>query len=278
MVKILTARERKIIKKKIDNRSLTQNESNILSKSIRPKLKEMHKLNSAELLNKLEYNQKAISIKSKIKKIILNSIPKVDSIILCGSIVQNNYKNYNDIDTIVATKKQLTKSKKEKREMIKNLENAGKGNNLNLDVQIYSKKSILNQYPRNPSLIYQLKDSQIIYGKLKIPTKINFSNLDLKMKLDWSEGLDENSEANEIYYAIRNAMLILLLMNKEVDNYKLKRNMVNLIGKSLIHKLKNNNVSKPEKKLALSYLSLMTNHLETELKNSKWEKRELENP
>lgn len=277
MVKILTIREMKIIKKKINSRSLTQNESNILSKNIRPKLKEIGKINSAELLNKLEYNQKAMPIKNKIKKIILEVVPQVDSIILCGSAVQNNYKDYNDIDIIVATKKQLTKSQKKKKEMIKNIENAGKEKNLNLDIQIYSKKSILNQYPKNPSLIYQLKDSQIIYGKLKIPNKISFSNLDLRMKLDWSEGLNVNSEANEIYYAIRNAMLVFLLMNKEVDNYKLKVNLANLIGDALIQKLKNNQASKSEKELALSCLNLIINHLETELKNSKWEKIEIEN-
>lgn len=277
MVKILTLREMRIIKKKINSRSLTQNESNILSKSIRPKLKEISRINSTELLNKLEYNQKAMPIKSKIKKIILEGIPQVDSIILCGSAAQNNYKNYNDIDIIIATKKQLTKSQKKKREMIKNIENAGKEKNLNLDVQIYSKKSILNQYAKNPSLIYQLKDSQIIYGKLKIPNKISLSNLDLRMKLDWSDSLNVNSKANEIYYAIRNAMLVFLLMNKEVDNYKLKINLVNLIGEVLIKKLRNNQASKSEKKLALSYLNLIINHLETELKNSKWEKIEIEN-
>lgn len=277
MVKILTLREMRIIKKKINSRSLTQNESNILSKSIRPKLKEISRINSTELLNKLEYNQKAMPIKSKIKKIILEGIPQVDSIILCGSAAQNNYKNYNDIDIIVATKKQLAKSQKKKREIIKNIENEGKEKNLNLDVQIYSKKSILNQYAKNPSLIYQLKDSQIIYGKLKIPNKISLSNLDLRMKLDWSGGLNVNSKANEIYYAIRNAMLVFLLMNKEVDNYKLKINLVNLIGEVLIKKLRNNQASKSEKKLALSCLNLIINHLETELKNSKWEKIEIEN-
>ena len=38
---ILTAREKEIIEKKIKGISLTQNESNILSKYVRPKLKEI---------------------------------------------------------------------------------------------------------------------------------------------------------------------------------------------------------------------------------------------
>lgn len=272
---ILTARENKIIKKKIKGSSLTQNESNILSKSIRPKLREMNNINSEEILKKLEYNQKGMSIEDKIKRIILDIAPQVDSITLCGSAVQNNYSNYNDVDIIVATKKFLTK--KQKRWAIKNIENAGKKENLILDIQIYSKKSILEQYPSNPSLIYQLKDSKIIYGNLKISNKINLSSLNLKMKLDWSEGLNINSKASEMYYAIRNAMLILLLMDKKVDNYKLKINLRNLLGNDLISKLRNNQASKLEKKLVLSCLNLFINYLEIELKKPKWEKIEIGN-
>ncbi len=51
--KILTGREREIINKKFKGISLTQNESNILSRYIRPKLREMAEINSPEILNKL---------------------------------------------------------------------------------------------------------------------------------------------------------------------------------------------------------------------------------
>ena len=275
MVKVLTEREKEIINKKITGLNLTQNESNILSRFIRPKLREISQINSKRLLNKLEYNQKANSIENKVKKIILENIPQVDSIIVCGSAVQNNYKEYNDIDVIVVTKKILTKSQKKKKELIGKVEKAGKNKALNLDVQIYAKDSILYQYPNNPSLIYQLKDSKTIYGKLKIHGKIALSSLDLRMKLDWSEGLDVYSRADEIYYAIRNAMLVLLLMNKKIDNYELRKNLINVLGDDLIAKLKNNQASKPEKKLALNYLNLMVNYLETELKKKKWEKIEI---
>ncbi len=278
MVKILTEREREIVNKKIKGIGLTQNESNILSKFIRPKLREISKINPKMLLNKLEYNQKAKSVENKIKKIALENVPQVDSIIVCGSAIQNNYKEYNDIDVIIATKKLLTKSKKKKRKLIEKIEKAGKNENLNLDIQIYSKNSILHQYPHSPSLIYQLKDSKIIYGKLKTPDKITLSSLDLKMKLDWSEGLNIYSKADEIYYAVRNATLVLLLMNKKIDNYELKKNLINILGIDLLVKLRNNQASKIEKKLALNYLNLMVNYLETELKNPKWEKIEILNP
>ncbi|MBI3623963.1 nucleotidyltransferase domain-containing protein [Candidatus Pacearchaeota archaeon] len=278
MVRVLTEREKEIINKKIIGLSLTQNESNILSRFVRPKLREISQINSNMLLNKLEYNQKAASIESKIKKILLENIPQVDSIIICGSAVQNNYKEYNDIDVIVATKKILTKSKKKKKELIEKVKKAGKDEDLNLDVQIYAKKSILYQYPNNPSLIYQLKDSKTIYGKLKIHGKIALSSLNLRMKLDWSEGLNIFSTADEIYYAIRNAILVLLLMNKKIDNYELRKNVVNVLGEDLVAKLRSNQASKSEKKLALTYLNLMVNYLETELKNKKWEKIEIQNP
>ncbi len=275
MVKILTKREKEIINKRIKGFSLTQNESNILSKFIRPKLREASQINSDMLLNKLEYNQRAGSIENKIKKIVLKNVSQVDSIIICGSAVQNNYKEYNDIDVIIATKKRLTKNKKKKRELIEKIEKTGENEALNLDIQIYAKNSILNQYPHNPSLIYQLKDSKTIYGKLNIYGRIILSRLDLMMKLDWSEGLDIYSRADEIYYAIRNAMLVLFLMNKKIDNYELRKNLINVLGVDLLVKLRNNQASKIEKKLALNYLNLMVNYLETELKNPKWEKIEI---
>ena len=275
MVNLLTKREKEIISKKMKGVSLTQNESNILSRYIRPKLKEIRNINPDEILNKIEYNQKARATENKIKKLVLNNVPKVDSIIVCGSAVQTNYREYNDIDVIIATKKILSNSVK--KELIEEVEKEGKKENLNLDIQIYAKSSILSQYPHGPSLIYQLKDSKIIYGKLKIPNKITLSSLDLKMKLDWSEDLDIYSKSEEIYYAIRNAMLVLLLMNKNINNYKLRRNMIEILGADLVIKLRTNQADRLEKKLALSYLNLITAHLENELKNSKWEKIEIKN-
>ena len=220
----------------------------------------------------------AVYIILSLCNIILKNIPKVDSIIVCGSAVQTNYKEYNDIDIIVATKNILTRSLKEKNKLLKKTKEIGKKEGINLDVQIYARNSILSQYSHNPSLIYQLKDSKVIYGKLKIPAKVKLSNLDLKMKLDWSEGLHSYSNASEIYYAIRNAMLVLMLINKKIDNYQLRDNLISILGKDLNVRLRKNQASKTEKKLALDYLNLLTKYLETELNNPKWEKIELENP
>ena len=272
--RILTKKAIKVINKKLEGKNLTQQDSNYLSRFVRPKLRDMVSINSEMLLKRLEYNPKALAIERKVKDVILKNVPKVNAIIICGSAIQTNYKEYADIDIIVATKEILTKSTREKEELIERVEEIGKKHNLNLDIQIYSKNSILSQYPYNPSLIYQLKDSKIIYGKLEIPDRIKLSSLDLKMKLDWSEGLDIDSDASEIYYAIRNALLVSLLINKKVDNYRLRENLVSLLGPDLLAKLKKNTASTTEKRIALNYLSSLIKYLEIELSKPKWEKVE----
>jgi len=271
---LLTKKAINVIEKKLRNEKLTQQDSNYLSRFVRPKLRDITNINAENLLIKLEYNPKSLSIERKMKNIILKHIKKPEAIIICGSAIQTNYKEYNDIDIIIAVKQIL--KEKIKRELKKKIEDEGKASNLNLDIQIYSKNSIMKQYSSNPSLIYQLKDSKIIYGNLKLPNKISLTSLDLKMKLDWSEGLNKNTNGEEIYLAIRNALLVSLLINKKVDNHQLKDNLINLLGYDLLIKLRNNTTSKSEKNLALSYLNLLTNHLENQLKNQKWEKIEIE--
>lgn len=278
MVLILTQREREIISKKIKGLSLTQNESNILSKTIRPKLNEIREINADLLLNKLEYNQMAKSIENKVKKIILENIKGVKAIILCGSAVQTNYKEYNDIDIIIAINRVLNEKTMEKRKMVRRLLDIAEKEGLILDIQIYALESIINQYPSSPSLIYQLKDSKVIYGNIKIPNKIELSSLDLRMKLDWSDIENIYSEGKEIYQALRNTMLVLLLMNKKVDNYELKQSIINLFGENLILRLKKNKVSRAEKKIVLNYIKSMSDYLSEQLRiNPKWEKIEISN-
>ncbi|MEK6894796.1 MAG: nucleotidyltransferase domain-containing protein [Nanoarchaeota archaeon] len=278
MVLILTQREREIISKKIKGLSLTQNESNILSKTIRPKLNEIREINADLLLNKLEYNQMAKSIENKVKKIILENIKGVKAIILCGSAVQTNYKEYNDIDIIIAINRVLNEKTMEKRKMVRRLLDIAEKEGLILDIQIYALESIINQYPSSPSLIYQLKDSKVIYGNIKIPNKIELSSLDLRMKLDWSDIENIYSEGKKIYQALRNTMLVLLLMNKKVDNYELKQSIINLFGENLILRLKKNKVSRAEKKIVLNYIKSMSDYLSEQLRiNPKWEKIEISN-
>ena len=101
---ILTEKAIEVINKKLKGKSLTQQDSNYLSRFVRPKLKDILSINAENLLKKLEYNPKALSIERKIKKIMLKEIQDIEAIIVCGSAIQTNYKKYNDIDIIIATK------------------------------------------------------------------------------------------------------------------------------------------------------------------------------
>ena len=165
--RILTPRELEVINKKLKNEKITQLDSNILTRSIRPKLKEIITINANYLLERLSYNPKNRAIENQIKKIILNNIVQVEAIILIGSAIQTSYNNYNDIDIIIVTKNKIWTRTYERQEIIYNLERDARKKGLNLDVQIISKKVLLNSYSKNPSLIYQLKDYKIIYGKIR---------------------------------------------------------------------------------------------------------------
>ncbi len=272
---IWTPRELQVIRKKISKAKLTQQDSNYLSRYVRPKLKEINSIEAGELLDKLEYNQKAISIENKIKEIILKEIKETDSIILYGSAVQNNYKNYNDIDIIIATKRKIYNTKKEKWKKISELKDILKKYGIIADIQIYSKKALEYNSTRNPDLIYQLEDYKIIYGNLKIPNKIEIYNADLHMKLDWSKIYDTRPRGNEIYKALRNTILVRLLLNKIVDNKKLKESLYEELGKNLIERLKNNEESKLDRKIALAYLKNLIKKTRDEIKGGLWEKIEL---
>jgi predicted nucleotidyltransferase len=274
---ILTKREREVINKKLNNLRLNQQDSNYLSRFVRPKLKAMRQINPDYLLNRLNYNPKSISIDKKIKNLILKSLEstnKVKAIILYGSIIQTGYQNYNDIDVLVITKEKIEKIR-DRIILINKVEKIAKKDNLILDIQIISEKAFLSSYSSSPTLIYQLKDSKIIYGKIKIPNKINLSKMDLRMKLDWSDIENIQSEQKEIYNAIRNTFLVKMLMNRIINNYQLSQELIKELGNNLIKKLKSNTASKLEKKWALQYLNYITNKTREEVINAKWEKIEL---
>lgn len=270
MVRILTKKERKIIEKKLSNKKLTQVESNRLSKAIRPKLKEISAIDAEELLKKMEYNQKAYSIEKSIIKVIKENLSEVDAIILYGSVVQNNYHNYNDIDIMIVSKNRI-KPEIVKWRKIKELKYILKNNHITADIEIISRKNLIASYKNSPTLIYQLKDHKVIYGNIKIPNKIEIYNIDLIMKLDWSD-LIERPAGEEIYSSLRNTILVRLLLNKIIDNRKLKESLYDELGKNLINKLKNNQESKIERKLALNYLKNLIEDTRKQIKGDLWEK------
>ena len=274
---ILTKRELEVIRKKLQNKRLNQQDSNYLSKYVRKKLRKISEIEPEYLLKRLEYNQKAISIENKIKKIILKELMKVEAIVLYGSAIQTSFNRYNDIDVLVLTKTKKWNTLNEKYKIISRLEKDAKKEYLKLDIQIIEKKAFYYQYPTNISLIYQLKDHKVIYGKIKLPDKLEISKINLRMKTDWSEIVDENSEGNEIYHAIRNILLVRLLLKKTINNYLLQKELINQIGINLLNRLKENEASKIEKFVALNYLKKLVDITNKEILESKWEKIILSN-
>ena len=264
-----------VINKKIKNKKLNQTDSNYLYKFIKPKLKEMAFIDAKNLLNKMEYNQKIISIENKIKKVMLESIKEICSIIVYGSAIQNNYKDYNDIDILVVTKRNLYNTIGEKYQKISEIKEQLNKYSILADIQIYDKKTLNDNYSHSPTLIYQLKDNKVIYGKLKLPDKIEIYNANLQMKLDWSDIEDIEPEGIDIYRALRNVILIRLLLNKIIDNKKLKESLNDEVGKNLIEKLRSNQATKTEKSISLKFLKELSEKTRQELKGDLWEKIEL---
>jgi predicted nucleotidyltransferase len=268
---ILTKAEEKVVNKKLNNEKLTKQDSYYLSVSIRPKLKQAIELVNKNILKRIDYNQKAVSIENKIRNIILERIKNVQAIVLYGSAIQTNYAEYKDIDLLIVTKAETWVNKWEKLKIINEIEKKSKDIHLNLDIQILDIKAIKESYSSNLSLIYQLKDSKVIYGKLEIPKKIELPKIVLKMKMDWSE-LISNPSSEEIYNCIRNTLLIRLILRKIVDNFYLSNCLVEELGKNLMTNLKENKATDIEKKIAVTYLKGINSSTLNEIEDSKWEK------
>ena len=81
----------------------------------------------------------------------------------------------------------------------------------------------------------------------------------------------------DIYKAIRNLILVNLILNRIVDNKELIRSVNREIGENLSEKLKSNKESKIEREIALLNLKRLTKRVLNELEKSKWEKIVLPN-
>ncbi len=273
---IFTEREMEVIRRKMKNKKLSQTDSNYLYRFIRPKLKEIKSMDAKNLLDKMEYNQKIKPIEKKIRNAVLGSVKDVNAIVLYGSVVQNNYKNYNDIDILIVTREKKYNRLKEKYAKIKEVKNILKKQAINADVQIYDKETVEYGCLHSPTLIYELKDCKFIYGSLKISEKKRtVYNADLRMKLSLSEIEDTYQDGTDIYHALRNIIVIKLILNKIVDNYKLIESLDSEFGKSLVERLKNNCESKTDRKIALYYLKELLEKTRKGIIGGPWEKIEL---
>lgn len=270
-IKVLTDKEIEIIRKKTANEKITQYESNRLSKSIRPKLRQMVEIDAKNILEFISYKPKVKAIENNIKNCILNNINSIDSITLFGSAIITNYLSYNDIDLLIIVKNKFWKNLGGKYDEIIKLKEILKAKRIKADIEIYEKEDFIQSYPSNPSLIYQLKDKKTIYGRLNLPSEIYLSPLELRMKLDYSI-IEKNARGNEIYKAIRNLALINLILKKIIDNKRLNEDMSNELGINLINSLKLNRESKMQREMARIYLTEMVRRTIGKLKEAKWEK------
>jgi len=256
---ILTNRELGVIGKRLKNERLNQQDSNYLSRYVRPKLREIANIDSRMLLKKLEYNQKIPAIEKYIKDLVLKNVKYVSSITIFGSAIYNNYEGNNDIDVLVVVKKKIWKRLGEKFLLEKKIE---KNSKLKLDIKIYTQEFVYYSYSSNVTLIYELKDSKTIYGILKYKKDMHISKLYLKMHSDYSElvlvDIKDNGlsyvTAKSLYGAIRNLWVIRLIMDGVVDNIKLNQMLEAELGKNMVDKLKNNTKIMPIKQIAYTYL------------------------
>ncbi len=281
---LLTRREMEVIDKRLKQKKLSQQDSNYLSRFVRPKLREMSLIDSRLLLKKLEYNQKIKAVENKVRRLILANMRDVVSITLYGSIVYSNYTSHKDIDVLVSVKSKFWKTLGEKYRLIAKIKNQAKG--LNLDIKIYHNKDIYESYPTNITLIYELSDSKTIYGALEYPKIVHIDNAVLKFHMDYSYSIlldiKENGASGlhgkEIYSAIRNLWIIRFIMKKIVDNRQLIAILNYELGESMINSLKEGAASKAKKEMASIYLEELYGRTEKDIgkvnEEIKWERKQ----
>ncbi len=274
---VLTKKEVAVINKRLSNKQLTQQDSNYLSRFVRPKLREMSQIDAKALLDRLRYNQKTTAIEKRIKQLIIQNLKHVVSITVYGSAIQNNYTKYNDIDVLVIVRKKTWKTLAEKHKRILEIKKKAKQYSLDLDLEILDKPTLKKSYQSNIGLIYQLKDSKTIYGELQLPRKIEIPKLQLRMKLDYSILDDSEYTGLEIYKAIRNLTLVQLVLRRIISNSELIKSIDSEIGSNLVQKLRSNKASQSEKSIAILHLKKLVQDTLNKLQKGKWESIVLSN-
>src|SRR3989338_6031433 len=96
-------------------------------------------IDSKFLLDKIGYNQKIKSIEKKIRKTVFGHIEDVQAIIIYGSAIQTNYKDYKDIDILIAIKNKI--DFREKYRKIIEIKRELNESKIRADLEIYDKKT-----------------------------------------------------------------------------------------------------------------------------------------
>lgn len=267
---ILSRREIEVVLKRLNNKHLTQVESNYLSKSIRPKLKSAEFAASSELLSLLDYRRMKYEREdSLLKSIVVNGVKEIISdikaIVVFGSYVRNCHTNYRDIDLMVVLNKKMWKSLAEK----SRLENSIKGViDIGVDIHLVIYDELRKVYSYSPLLQTELEDHKVIYGRLKLRKGIIINKKYLYKKLLEMESLLElkGIDSKYIYNAIRNCLAIELFLVKRVDNKLIIKIIEDNIGELTAESLMDNKADLMQRDIALRYLKYLYDKLEVMLK------------
>lgn len=268
---ILSKKEIEVVIKRLNNKHLTQTESNYMSRSIRPKLKAARFAANSDILSMLDYRRNKYERQEKeLTRMIIESmkpiIHDVKAIMLFGSYVRNKHTQYRDIDVMVAVKKKLWKNEYEKNKIKKEAE---KRCCLKLDIQMMEAKWLRKAYPYSSALQTELQEYETIYGRITLPKNRIINKQYLYRELlhvDIIIEMNKSLEAKYTYNALRTALAIQLFLDKKVDNRLIIKTIENNIGGITANALQNNTANKIQREMALRYLKYLYKELEGRLR------------
>ncbi len=268
---ILSNKEIEVVLKRLNNKHITQTESNYLSRSIRPKLKSAEFAASTHLLSLLNYRRKRYErednlLRKKVTNAVQNIIHNVKAIIIFGSYVRNHHTNYRDIDIMMILNKKIWKNSAEKYRLETGIE---KAIGLKTDINLVVHNELLSLFPYSPLLQSELEDHKVIYGNTRLKKSLIINKTYLYRRLLEAEQIIElgkSIKSKYIYNSIRNCLSIGLFLKKIVDNRLIIKMIENNIGKSTANSLLNNEANSVERDIALRYLKYLYSKLEEVLK------------
>lgn len=259
---ILSKKEIEVVWKRLNNRSITQTESNYLSRSIRPKLKASEFAVSNKLISLLNYRRKKYErkdniLRSKIMEGLKDIHKNVKAVIIFGSYVRNFHSNYRDVDVMVVLDKKVWNKLSEKNRLEKKIESKLE---IKTDINLVVYKELIKLLPYSPVLQTQLEDYKVVYGRINLDKKLIINKNYLKSKLLGVEGIIElgrKIKSGYIYNAIRNCLAIKLFLNKKIDNKWIIRNIENNIGKRTVNALISDKANLVQRDIGLRYLKYL---------------------
>ncbi len=268
---ILSKKEIEVVIKRLNNKHLTQTESNYMSRSIRPKLKAARFAANSDILSLLDYRRKKYErehniLNEEIICAVKKHAKRIRAIAIFGSYVRNHHTAYRDIDILVVLDKALWKKIWERDALKKKIE---ADCNMQVDVQLTEYSSLKRMFPYSPLLQTELENQDVIYGSLDLKKKIIPNKRHLYIDLLEIEiflELAKSIEPKYIYNAIRMCLSIELFLQKQVNNAMIIETIEQNIGKTTADSLRNNTANKMQKEIAVRYLKHLYKMLEKILK------------